>query len=209
MNANYKEDELFPALNDSGQIVLNTSDRKEKGTISVDSIEYCELINNRIETLYSIKDAPEDAWELTLTASRIVFWSTYFSTLFSNRAKQQTISVSAGHIYYKNIAGLRLSNPESDWPFIGILIIRMDGTPAHFLIKADNDELAQITTTLGQCLAEFWKQAAVRSKILSKELLNLTEFDWHSCSSNDQLINLCHAPVTKVLNIPTGAGFSA
>ena len=200
MNANYQEDALFPALDSSGQIVFSDSDKSGRTSINVDSVEFCEQIGNRVDTLFFIKDLPKGAWQLTFTESRLVFQTPYVASLLGNKAKEKEGSVSAGHIYYKNVAGVRISNPRNDWPFLCVLCLRVDGTATNFLIKADKKELAQITQLLGQYIADFWNSLNVQNEDLTKELLRLKGFDWNSFTNKDQLINLCHAPIKKIHN---------
>ena len=200
MKTNYREDALFPALDGLGKIVFNGDENRNKTLINVDAIEFCEEINNRVNVLFYIKDLPKSAWELTFTEYRMTFWTSYVASLLGNKAKLKEGSVSAGHIKYGNVAGIRISNPQNDWPFICVFCLRADGTAENFLIKADRKILSQITQALAQHIESFWSQSNIQSAELAKELLNLKTFNWDIFSGKEHLINLCYAPVQKIQN---------
>jgi hypothetical protein len=197
MKANSTQDALFPAISGSSQISLSPGETV-RGNVSVDSVECCDQVNGRIEIVFAISNLPANSWQLTFTESRLTFLTPYIGSLLGNKAKLKSGSVSGGHIFYQNIAGLRLGNPQNDWPFLCVVCGRMDGITTNFLIKAQRPALQAITQSLAQCISEYWTRQNFLNEDLRNEITKMAQYDWNHFSEKDEMINLSFARVERV-----------
>ena len=190
LRAGSPEDALFPGLDYNSQVLFSSRDGTARSNVTIDTVQNADEVNNRVETTFGIAGLPKNAWQLTFTESRLIFWSPFVAGLIGNKAKQKSGSASAGHLYYKSIAFIRISNPGNDYSYICVACIRMDGTFTNMMCIGDVPALRETAQLLARYLADYYKSAGNENDELSKQLDSLRGFEWNDMMAPNDLFNI-------------------
>ena len=183
-------DVLFPALDFNSQISFTPWDGTARSNVTLDNVLNRDEVNNRIETTFAIAELPKESWQLTFTESRLIFWSPYTIGMFGNKAKLKNGYATAGHLHFRNIALIRISNPKNDYSYLCVACVRTDKTFTNLMCIGEVAALRETAQLLARYLTDYHKSAGSESQELTGLIDSLRDFEWNSSMAPDDLFNV-------------------